>query len=179
MSNAQDLQAEMSEWLESLDYVLAHRTPAQVLNILQQLQTHAAEAGVGTPFSVNTPLHQHHCPRPAAPLSRQPRDRTADQEHRALERHGHVVRANRDNANLGGHISTYASSATLYEVGYNHFFRASSNGHAGDQIYFQGHAAPGIYARAFLEGRLSEHQLENFRRELQQGGASPPIRTPG
>ena len=81
-----------------------------------------------------------------------------------------VVRANRDNTNLGGHISTYASSATLYEVGYNHFFRAPSNGHPGDQIYFQGHAAPGIYARAFLEGRLSEHQLENFRRELQEGG---------
>ena len=81
-----------------------------------------------------------------------------------------VVRANRDNANLGGHISTYASSATLYEVGYNHFFRAPSNGYPGDQIYFQGHAAPGIYARAFLEGRLSEHQLENFRRELQEGG---------
>ena len=76
------------------------------------------------------------------------------------------MRANRDNANLGGHISTYASSATLYEVGYNHFFRAPSNGHPGDQIYFQGHASPGIYARAFLEGRLNEHQLENFRREF-------------
>ena len=80
-----------------------------------------------------------------------------------------VVRANHD-SNLGGHISTYASSATLYEVGYNHFFRAPSNGHPGDQIYFQGHASPGIYARAFLEGRLSEHQLKNFRRELQEGG---------
>ena len=81
-----------------------------------------------------------------------------------------VVRANHDDSNLGGHISTYASSATLYEVGYNHFFRAPSNGHPGDQIYFQGHASPGMYARAFVEGRLNEHQLENFRRELQEGG---------
>ena len=80
-----------------------------------------------------------------------------------------VVRANHD-SNVGGHISTYASSATLYEVGYNHFFRAPSNGHPGDQIYFQGHASPGMYARAFVEGRLNEHQLQNFRRELQEGG---------
>lgn len=170
MSNAQELQAEVSEWLESLDYVLAHRTPAQVLRLLQQLQTHAAEAGVGTPFSVNTPYintiaRDHQPPYPGS--------REIERRIKSMVRWNAmamVVRANSDNANLGGHISTYASSATLYEVGYNHFFRAPSNGHPGDQIYFQGHAAPGIYARAFLEGRLSEHQLENFRRELQPGG---------
>ena len=170
MSNAQELQAELSEWLESLDYVLAHRTPAQVLKLLQQLQTHAAEAGVGTPFSVNTP-YINTIPRDQQPPY--PGSREIERRIKSIVRWNAmamVVRANHDNSNLGGHISTYASSATLYEVGYNHFFRAPSNGHPGDQIYFQGHASPGIYARAFLEGRLNEHQLENFRRELQEGG---------
>ena len=170
MSNAQELQAEVSEWLESLDYVLAHRTPAQVIKLLQQLQTHAAEAGVGTPFSVNTP-YINTIPRDQQPPY--PGSREIERRIKSIVRWNAmamVVRANRDNANLGGHISTYASSATLYEVGYNHFFRAPSNDHPGDQIYFQGHASPGIYARAFLEGRLNEHQLENFRRELQKGG---------
>ena len=170
MSNAQELQAEVSEWLESLDYVLAHRTPAQVLNLLQRLQTHAAEAGVGTPFSVNTPYINTISRDQQSPY---PGSREVERRIKSMVRWNAmamVVRANRDNANLGGHISTYASSATLYEVGYNHFFRAPRTGHPGDQIYFQGHAAPGIYARAFLEGRLSEHQLENFRRELQPSG---------
>ena len=170
MSNTQELQAELSEWLESLDYVLAHRTPAQVLKLLQQLQTHAAEAGVGTPFSVNTPYINTISRDQQPPY---PGSREIERRIKSIVRWNAmamVVRANHDNSNLGGHISTYASSATLYEVGYNHFFRAPSNGHPGDQIYFQGHASPGIYARAFLEGRLNEHQLENFRRELQEGG---------
>ena len=169
MSNAQELQAEVSEWLESLDYVLAHRTPAQVLKLLQQLQTHAAEAGVGTPFSVNTP-YINTIPRDQQPPY--PGSREIERRIKSIVRWNAmamVVRANHD-SNVGGHISTYASSATLYEVGYNHFFRAPSNGHPGDQIYFQGHASPGMYARAFVEGRLNQHQLENFRRELQEGG---------
>ena len=169
MSNAQELQAELSEWLESLDYVLAHRTPAQVIKLLQQLQTHAAEAGVGTPFSVNTPYINTISRDQQPPY---PGSREIERRIKSIVRWNAmamVVRANHD-SNLGGHISTYASSATLYEVGYNHFFRAPSNGHPGDQIYFQGHASPGIYARAFFEGRLSEHQLKNFRRELQEGG---------
>jgi pyruvate dehydrogenase E1 component len=81
-----------------------------------------------------------------------------------------VVRANKHESGIGGHISTYASAATLYEIGFNHFFRGKGEEYDGDQIYFQGHASPGIYARAFLEGRLSQQQLENFRRELQPGG---------
>ena len=81
-----------------------------------------------------------------------------------------VVRANKAEDGIGGHISTFASAATLYEVGFNHFFRGHGDGDDGDVIYFQGHAAPGIYARAFLEGRLDETQLENFRRELKPGG---------
>ncbi|MCE2447697.1 MAG: pyruvate dehydrogenase (acetyl-transferring), homodimeric type [Candidatus Latescibacteria bacterium] len=169
MSNAQEIQAELSEWLESLDYVLAHRTPAQILKLLQQLQTHAAEAGVGTPFTVNTP-YINTIPRDQQPPY--PGSREIERRIKSIVRWNAmamVVRANHD-SNVGGHISTYASSATLYEVGYNHFFRAPSNGHPGDQIYFQGHASPGMYARAFVEGRLNEHQLENFRRELQESG---------
>src|SRR5437870_864931 len=81
-----------------------------------------------------------------------------------------VVRANRHQEGIGGHISTYASAATLYEVAFNHFFRGRGDDNSGDQIYFQGHASPGIYARAFLEGRLTAEQLHNFRRELQPGG---------
>ncbi len=82
-----------------------------------------------------------------------------------------VVRANREEDGIGGHISTYQSAATLYEVGFNHFFRGrGESGFGGDLVFFQGHASPGIYARAFLEGRLSAEQLENFRRELAPGG---------
>jgi pyruvate dehydrogenase E1 component len=81
-----------------------------------------------------------------------------------------VVRANKHESGIGGHISTYASAATLYEIGFNHFFRGKGEGYDGDQIYFQGHCSPGIYARAFLEGRLTQEQLENFRRELKPGG---------
>src|SRR5437660_6690787 len=81
-----------------------------------------------------------------------------------------VVRANRKEHCIGGHISTYASAATLYEIGFNHFFRGPDHPGGGDQVYFQGHASPGMYARAFLEGRINPTQLENFRRELAEGG---------
>src|SRR5690606_31982613 len=81
-----------------------------------------------------------------------------------------VTRANKEFPGIGGHISTFASSATLYEVGYNHFFRGRGDDNSGDQVYIQGHASPGTYARAFLEGRLTEQQLINFRRELEPGG---------
>ena len=79
-----------------------------------------------------------------------------------------VVRANKVEDGIGGHISTFASSATLYEVGYNHFFRGRDNGNEGDIIYFQGHGSPGVYSRAFLEGRLTEENLNHFRRELRE-----------
>ena len=84
-----------------------------------------------------------------------------------------VVNANRDHSGLGGHISTYASCATLYEVGFNHFFRGRTEKFPGDLVYFQGHASPGIYARAFLERRLDEQHLHNFRQELAEGGGLP------
>jgi pyruvate dehydrogenase E1 component len=170
MNESEDLKAEVHEWLESLDYVLANRTPEQVNYLLQQLQTRTAAAGIDLPFSANTPYLNtiNREQQPPYPGSREIERRIKNiVRWNAMAM---VTRANRDKAAPGGHISTYASSATLYEVAYNHFFRAPSNGHPGDQIYFQGHAAPGMYARAFVEGRLSERKLENFRRELQEGG---------
>ncbi|HAD08335.1 MAG TPA: pyruvate dehydrogenase (acetyl-transferring), homodimeric type, partial [Porticoccaceae bacterium] len=83
-----------------------------------------------------------------------------------------VMRANNNDEGLGGHIATFSSAATLYDVGFNYFFRARSEQHLGDLIYFQGHSAPGIYARSFLEGRLSEEQLDNYRREVDGKGLS-------
>ena len=170
MSDSEEIKIEVQEWLESLDYVLANRTPEQIRFLLQQLQIHASEADISFPFSANTP-YLNTISRDQQPPY--PGSREIERWIKSLVRWNAmamVVRANRDKAAPGGHISTYASSATLYEVGYNHFFRAPHNGHPGDQIYFQGHAAPGMYARAFVEGRLTEHQLENFRRELQEGG---------
>ena len=92
-----------------------------------------------------------------------------------------VSRANRPELGVGGHIATYASSASLYEVGFNHFFRGKDHGESGDQVFFQGHASPGIYARAFLEGRLTEEQLDGFRQEMSQRRRRParPTRTRG
>ncbi len=167
---AKELEIELREWLESLDYVLAERSPAQVRHLLEQLELRAHQAGIDLPFTANTPYINTIPRSEQAPF---PGSREIERRIKSIVRWNAmamVVRANRDKAAPGGHISTFASSATLYEIGYNHFFRARSGDHSGDQIYFQGHAAPGMYARAFVEGRLSEEQLGNFRRELQPGG---------
>ena len=167
---ANEFDLELREWLESLDYVLANRPPEQVQTLLRQLQIHAERAGVRLPFTANTP-YANTIPRNQQPTY--PGSREIERRIKSLVRWNAmamVVRANRDKAAPGGHISTFASAATLYEVGFNHFFRGRTDSFGGDQIYFQGHAAPGIYARAFVEGRLSEGQLENFRRELREGG---------
>ena len=170
MSDSEELQTELHECLESLDYVLANRSPEEVQHLLHHLQARAAEAGVAQPYGANT-AYVNTIGREQQPPY--PGGREIERRIKNIVRWtamAMVTRANRDKAAPGGHISTFASSATLYEVGYNHFFRAPHNGHPGDQIYFQGHAAPGMYARAFVEGRLNETQLVNFRRELQQGG---------
>lgn len=163
-------EAELKDWLASLDYVLNSGTPDRVQYLLQQLQIRAQESGVTLPFIYNTPYIN------TIPKNKQP----AFPGNRELERRiksivrwnamAMVVRANKLTDGLGGHISTYASSATLYEIGFNHFFRGPSDTGSGDLVYFQGHASPGIYARAFVEGRLSETNLSNFRRELAAGG---------
>jgi len=165
--------AEVREWLDSLDSVLARQGPGRVAQLLRQLQVHAHEKGVRMPFSASTPQINT---IPAAEQPRYPGDQEIERRIKSLVRWNAmamVVRANREAEGIGGHISTFASAATLLEVGFNHFFRARREGFSGDQIYFQGHASPGIYARAFLEGRLTREQIDNFRRELSpEGGLS-------
>jgi pyruvate dehydrogenase E1 component len=161
---------EIQEWLESLDSVLERSGRDVALEILERLRAHATVSGVDLPFTANTPYANT---IPAALQPTFPGDQQLERRIKSLVRWNAlamVVRANREEHNIGGHISTYASAATLYEVGFNHFFRARSDNFEGDTIYFQGHAAPGFYSRAFLEGRLSHQQLENFRRELKPGG---------
>jgi pyruvate dehydrogenase E1 component len=161
---------EVAEWLESLDSVLESSGPEVAVEILERLRVHAKVAGLNLPFTANTPYVNTIPARLEAPF---PGDQELERRIKSLIRWNAiamVVRANRVEHNIGGHISTYASAATLYEVGFNHFFRARSDSFEGDTVYFQGHAAPGIYSRAFLEGRLSVKKLENFRRELKPGG---------
>ena len=161
---------ETREWLESLDYVLQRGGPEQVRRLLRELEIHAYEAGVRMPFSANTPYINT---IPAEDQPPFPGSREIERRIKSLVRWNAmamVVRANLEEDGIGGHISTYASAATLYQVGFNHFFRARTDNYDGDMIYFQGHASPGIYARAFLEGRLTEEHLANFRRELKPGG---------
>src|SRR5258706_251855 len=161
---------EIQEWLESLDSVLESSGPEVAAEILERLRAHATVNGIDLPFSANTP-YANTIPVRLQPLF--PGDQELERRIKSLIRWNAlamVVRANRVEHNIGGHISTYASAATLYEVGFNHFFRARTDEFEGDTVYFQGHASPGIYARAFLEGRLSAQKLENFRRELKPGG---------
>jgi pyruvate dehydrogenase E1 component len=169
-TDARELEAlETREWLESLDYVLQHGGPARVGRLLRELGIHAQNNGVKIPFTANTAYINTLHPSEEVPY---PGSREIERRIKSLVRWNAmamVVRANRTEDGIGGHISTYASSATLYEVAFNHFFRGRERDDA-DCIYFQGHASPGIYARAFLEGRFSVEQLENFRRELRPGG---------
>jgi pyruvate dehydrogenase E1 component len=162
---------ETSEWLASLDYVLQYGGSERAQRLLKELQQYAFSKGVRMPFSANTPYINS---IPAEQQPGFPGSRTLERRIKSLIRWNAmamVVRANRQETGIGGHISTYASAATIYEVAFNHFFRGrGEDGFSGDQIFFQGHAAPGIYARAFLEGRLSEADLQNFRRELAPGG---------
>jgi pyruvate dehydrogenase E1 component len=161
---------QIQEWLESLDSVLETSGPEVAVEILERLRAHATVAGIDLPFTANTP-YANTIPARLEPLF--PGDQQLERRIKSLIRWNAlamVVRANRVEHNIGGHISTYASTATLFEVGFNHFFRARTEEFEGDTVYFQGHAAPGVYARAFLEGRISAQQLENFRRELKPGG---------
>ncbi len=163
-------EAELREWLESLEYVLQSGGPEKVKELLHNLDTYAQESGVEIPFTANTP-HINTIPKEMQPPF--PGGREIERRIKSLIRWNAmamVVRANKEENGIGGHISTYASAATLYEIGFNHFFRGKDGNHDGDIIYFQGHAAPGMYARAFLEGRITKEQLENFRRELKPGG---------
>src|SRR6056297_633887 len=160
-----EIEIERREWLASLDYVLRQGDPERVRGLMEDLQLRIHKSGIRLPQCANTPYIN------TIPVEKQP----PYPGHREIEHRlesivrwnamAMVVRANREEAGIGGHISTFASEATLYEVGYHHFFRAPTDEHHGDHVYFQGHASPGNYARAFLEGRLSETELKNFRHE--------------
>ena len=167
---AQLEEPELREWMESFDSVVEDGGREVAGEILSQLRARAQVTGVDIPFTANTPYVNTIPVSQEAPF---PGDQELERRIKSIIRWNAlamVVRANREEHGIGGHISTYASAATLFEVGFNHFFRARSDKHEGDTIFFQGHASPGIYARAFLEGRLSVEKLENFRRELKPGG---------
>jgi len=167
------VEFENKEWLKSLEDVLRTEGSQRVKELLSQLYIEAQKYGVkihhpGTTPYINT--------IPADKQPPYPGRREIERRIKSFVRWNAmamVVRANRTQHGIGGHISTYASAATLFEVGFNHFFRAKNENQEGDIIYFQGHASPGIYARAFLEGRLSAFDLENFRREFAPGGGLP------
>ncbi len=161
---------EMQEWIESFDAVLREEGQEAATLLLDRLRARAQLLGAGPAFTANTPYVN------TIPAERQgvfPGDQEIERRIKSLIRWNAlamVVRANRVDHSIGGHISTYASAATLFEVGFNHFFRGRTEEFEGDTVYLQGHASPGVYARAFLEGRLSAKKLENFRRELRPDG---------
>jgi pyruvate dehydrogenase E1 component len=163
---------ETGEWLEALDAVLAHDGPARARQLLSQVVERAHGAGAGPTADLNTPYVN------TIPVEREPAypgDPLVERRLRSLVRWNAiavVVRANKVSSELGGHIASYQSAATLYEVGFNHFWHAPSIDHGGDLVYFQGHSSPGIYARSYLEGRLSEAELLRFRQEVGGGGLS-------
>jgi pyruvate dehydrogenase E1 component len=163
---------ETQEWLDALDAVLEYEGAQRAHYLLEKLIDKARRSGAHIPFSANTaylntiPVNQE---------ERCPGDMALERRIRAIIRWNAiatVMRANAKSPGVGGHIASFASAATLYDVGFNHFFHAANDSHGGDLLYIQGHSAPGIYARAFLEGRISEEQLGNFRQEV--GGAGIP-----
>jgi len=161
---------ETREWLEALQAVIGSEGIERAHYLIENLVDEARRAGANLPYTANTayintiPTHLE---------ARSPGDATIEHRIRSFIRWNAmamVVRANRKSTEYGGHIASFASAATLYDVGFNHFFRAPTKEFGGDLVYFQGHAAPGIYARAFMEGRLSEKQLDHFRAEIEGKG---------
>ncbi|MBN1662919.1 MAG: pyruvate dehydrogenase (acetyl-transferring), homodimeric type, partial [Deltaproteobacteria bacterium] len=164
---------ESHEWLESLEGVYRSEGADRVRDLLNQLSRKAQQYGIQIHHSTSTPYVNTISPDQQFPY---PGQRDIEKRIKSIIRWNAmamVIRANRHKSGIGGHISSYASSATLLEVGFNHFFRARNDQQEGDIIYFQGHVSPGIYARAFLEGRLTGFDLENFRSELTPEGGLP------
>ncbi len=172
-SNKADIDPiETKEWMESLSAVLHKDGKSRAQFIIKQLIEHSYKEGSDLILSRNTPYINTIPPEEEV---KSPGDQNIERKIRALIRWNSaamVVRANKKNPELGGHIGTFASAATLYDVGMNHFWRAKNNKFGGDLIYFQGHSAPGMYARAFLEGRITAKQLDFFRQEVNPGGLS-------
>jgi pyruvate dehydrogenase E1 component len=160
---------ETAEWVDSLEMVADEKGRTRARFLLMKLLERARELGVGLPNTVSSP-YINTIPPEKEPWF--PGDEHIERRIRAFIRWNAAVmvsRANKKAKGIGGHLATYASSASLYEVGFNHFFRGKDDGQSGDQVFFQGHAAPGIYARAYLEGRLDEAQLDHFRQEITGG----------
>ncbi|MGA2521110.1 MAG: pyruvate dehydrogenase (acetyl-transferring), homodimeric type, partial [Acidimicrobiales bacterium] len=163
---------ETAEWIDSFDAVVDAQGRIRARFLLMKLLERARTKQVDFPATVSTP-YVNSIPRDQEPWF--PGDEYIERRIRAYIRWNAaamVTRANHRSEGIGGHLATYASSASLYEVGFNHFFHGKSDGGFGDLVYFQGHASPGIYARAFVEGRLSEDQLDHFRQEV--GGRGLP-----
>jgi pyruvate dehydrogenase E1 component len=163
---------ETSEWLEALDAVIAHDGPDRAQDLLTKMIERAQHSGTRPIASLNTP-YVNTIPRDRE--AQLPGDAAIERRLRSIVRWNAiamVVRANKESSELGGHIATYQSLATLYEVGFNHFWHGRSEEHGGDLVYFQGHSSPGNYSRAFLEGRLSAEQLDGFRQEIARDGLS-------
>jgi pyruvate dehydrogenase E1 component len=163
---------ETQEWRDALGSVLAFEGPERVHFLLSEIVTEARRQGAPVPYSANTPYLNTIPPQHE---ERHLGDRATEHRIRSLIRWNAVatvLRANKVSSELGGHIASFQSAATLYDVGFQHFWHAPSAGHGGDLVYIQGHSSPGIYARAFLEGRITEEQLVNFRQEVDGKGLS-------
>jgi pyruvate dehydrogenase E1 component len=162
--------SQRNAWIEAFNAVVREQGRGYGQSLLERLMVHAQELGLSLPPSLTTPYVNTITLDAQPPY---PGDRNIERRIKNVIRWNAmamVAQANKRSSGIGGHISTYASCATLFEVGFHHFFRGSDNGLPGDQVFFQGHAAPGVYARAFIEGRIAEAMLHNFRRELAPGG---------
>src|SRR5258707_15467646 len=158
---------EISEWIEAFDQVVHQGGISQGTRLLDAITKRAQQAGVALPVQLNTPYVNTIPVEEEVPY---PGDRAIERRIKSLIRWNAMAmvhRQNKKDAGIGGHISTYSSLATLLEVGFNHFFNATHGDQPGDFVYFQGHASPGVYARAFLEGRITQEQVENYRHELR------------
>ncbi len=163
---------ETREWMDALDEVVKHAGPERASYLMMEVAKHAIEQRLRLPTAIVTPFSNTIAPEEEKMM---PGDLFMERRIRSLVRWNAmamVMRANDNDEGLGGHISSFSSSATLYDVGYNHFFRGTDDGHPGDLVFYQGHSAPGMYARSYLEGRISEEQLDNFRREVDGNGLS-------
>src|SRR5215831_16282944 len=165
---------ETREWLDALEYILEHDGVERANFSLERMSARMTRTGARLPYTITTPY------RNTIPTEREafmPGDLFMERRIRSLIRWNAlamVMRANLTGEDLGGHIATFSSAATLYDVGFNYFFRAANDSQTGDLVYFQGHCSPGIYARSYLEGRLDEKDLDRFRREVGGGLSSYP-----
>ena len=166
-------QQETQEWLDALEAVIEREGPERAHFLLEQLIDKSRRSGASLPYKADTEYVNTIPPHLETP---NPGNHEYEQRIRAMIRWNAtamVLRANRDDSGLGGHIASFASAATIYDVGFNHFFHAPTPDHGGDLILFQGHCAPGVYARSYLEGRLTEEDLDKFRRCLLYTSPSP------